>query len=396
MLMLLPMLLSLCAAQFATHTVYEPKPDWPSECHPAPKQVFLLSRHGIREPSKKLIARAQKLQGKVGASSLPWLRQWKNPFSDADDLVARGLAELRGAGGRLAARLGLERPLSGREVEQLYDARSTQVRRAARSGVAFCEGLERNPASAPYVWMEDERRDHLLRPFKLCKPYVASLKQPAVLRQHVAFADAYFPAMAARLQNVTGLPRVSARDVGLFWEVCAYEQALFRVSDRFCTLFSEHDNEMLSYWSDLSFYYRRGYGNNLTHLLPVAMADEMHSFFFGAQPRPRALLRFAHAETVMPLFVFLGLFRDAQPFTAATPERVWRQRRWNTSRICPFEANVALHRTVCSGADTVVIQVNERTVERLPLAAFEELLQRGRADRTCAAPRPALAGWFGC
>jgi hypothetical protein len=389
------LLAALCSAQFATHTVYEPKPDWPGECE-TPERSYLLSRHGIREPSKKIIAQAQQLQEHVGGSSLPWLAKWKNPFSDADDLVSRGLEELRAAGRRLARRMGLGARLTGREAESIYDARSTRVRRAARSGVAFCEGLENNRRSAPYVWMEGEPRDVLLRPFKTCLPYVKSLENPLLLQQHVAFATSHFPAIAAKLRNATGLSSVTTQQVGLFWELCAYETALFRVTDRFCSLFSDHENELLSYWSDLSFYYRRGPGNNLTHLLPVAMADEIDSFFFGSAPRPRALLRFGHAETVMPMLVFLGLFQDSQPLTASTPESVWRLRKWNTSRICPFQANVGIFRARCAGTDSIVVQVNERTEARMSLASFKQLLARGRANRTCAAPRTTLAGWFGC
>ena len=81
-------------------------------------------------------------------------------------------------------------------------------------------------------------------------------------REHRQFAKISFPPIAARIANETGL-EVNIRDVGLFWEICAYEKAIWNVTNRFCTLFQPHDHELLSYWSDLSFYWRRGYGNPL-------------------------------------------------------------------------------------------------------------------------------------
>ncbi len=385
----------LGSAQFATHSPYEPSPDWPASCA-TPSSVYLLSRHGIREPSKKLIARCHELQDLVNASKLAWLRAWRNPFADADDLVGRGLDELRAAGARLRHRIGLAKTEKG-VPDRAYDARSTHVRRAARSGVAFCQGVEGGPQAAPFVSMESESRDQLLRPFKLCKPYMRALRSPSLLHQHRVFGKKHFPAIAARLQRETGLAAMSGADVGLFWEICAYERALFNASNRFCTLFSAADNELMSYWTDLSFYYRRGYGNNQTRLLSVAMGDEMRSFFsVNRTSGAKMLLRFAHAETVLPLFVFLGLFRDEKPLLASAPEAVWKARQWNTNRICPFEANVAVFRTSCDGKDSIVVQVNEKTVRQSTSEAFLRQLQEASTDRSCAKPASTLAGWFGC
>lgn len=100
-------------------------------------QVYLVSRHGIREPSSKLIRKSFAI--KSGSSSLPWLKAWKSPFAQlyADDLVTRGIAELRAAGRKLRLRLN-----ATRVSDKTYEARSTAVRRAGffllRAWSLFC------------------------------------------------------------------------------------------------------------------------------------------------------------------------------------------------------------------------------------------------------------------
>ena len=70
------------------------------------------------------------------------------------------------------------------------------------------------------------------------------------------------------------------------------------------------------------------------------------------------MLRFAHAETVMPFFVILGLYKDVFVLRHDTPRQTRESRMWKTSDICPFQANIALYRTLCNGTESIVIQVS--------------------------------------
>ncbi len=91
-----------------------------------------MSRHGIREPSDHLIR--STFQIKLQDSKLEWMKEWKNPFveSYADDLVMRGVTELRAAGKRLRHLLNISRVR-----DKTYEARSTAVRRAGNEEY-FC------------------------------------------------------------------------------------------------------------------------------------------------------------------------------------------------------------------------------------------------------------------
>jgi hypothetical protein len=189
---------------------------------------------------------------------------------------------------------------------------------------------------------------------------------------------------------------LSNEDVGLFWEICAYEKAIWNETGKFCTLFQEHDHELLSYWSDLSFYWRRGYGNKLTKLLSVEIGQEIKHVFQSTASELRAVLRFGHAETVMPLFVFFNLFKDPKPLLHSTPESEWSKRQWNTSKICPFQANIAFFLADCAGVESVVIQVNEQTVSTVELSHFLTNLNLAMEDKTCETDKSIHGTIFGC
>jgi len=63
--------------------------------------------------------------------------------------------------------------------------------------------------------------------------------------------------------------------------------------------------------------------------------------------KPHAALRFAHAETVIPITAIMQLFTDGEPLKASwTPERI-DARRWSDNLVSPLATNVALLRFEC-------------------------------------------------
>lgn len=364
---LLVVLLLLCgwlchAFRCATHSSYNPPTvmEWPEECS-IPTRTYLVSRHGIREPSSNIIAASKKLEKRVQNSTLPWLRKWRAEFYDPKDLAERGARELYNAGVRMRTRMGGETVL-----EQDVDARSTHVRRAARSGVAFLQGLffDYEFPSSPYVSMEPKASDDLLRFFDLCPQYVDEEKSSLARRQQTEFGAVFLPRLAEGLTTKTGLP-LSSSDARLCWDICAFELALLNRSDLFCSLFSADDVEMLNYFEDLAYYWKRGYGMPITSVIASPIIRDIVSMWTSSSS-PATILRFAHAETIMPLLTRLQLFKDSFPLMSSTPPRLWKQRLWRTERISPFQANVAFYQAQCNGQVSVVTQVNERTVS-LPL-----------------------------
>lgn len=134
-----------------------------------------------------------------------------------------------------------------------------------------------------------------------------------------------------------------------------------------------------------------------TKLLSVEIGDEIERLFTKSdEQEARAVLRFGHAETVMPLFVFFDLFKDSKPLLHSSPQSEWSQRRWNTSKICPFQANIAFFLAECNGVESVVIQVNEETVSTSTLDGFLKKLREASRDRTCEVDKSIHGTMFGC
>ncbi len=80
----------------------------------------------------------------------------------------------------------------------------------------------------------------------------------------------------------------------------------------------------------------------------------------------KAVFRFGHAETLLPLMALMGLHRDPVPLRADN-FREQKDRLFRTSTICPFSANVMLvlyHSDSGSPAKHLVkLVVNEQPVK---------------------------------
>ena len=76
--------------------------------------------------------------------------------------------------------------------------------------------------------------------------------------------------------------------------------------------------------------------------------------------RPRkAVLRFGHAETLLPLLALLGLHND-QPKLRAGNHEIHKNRQFKTSKISPFSSNVMF----------VLYECDEDTVDDLRLDKY--------------------------
>ena len=76
------------------------------------------------------------------------------------------------------------------------------------------------------------------------------------------------------------------------------------------------------------------------------------------------MLRFGHAENVIPLVTALGLFKDDEPLKASNFELKGHDRRFKSSLMSPFSSNVAfvLHKCGADSSLKVSLFVNELPV----------------------------------
>lgn len=56
----------------------------------------------------------------------------------------------------------------------------------------------------------------------------------------------------------------------------------------------------------------------------------------------KVVLKFGHAETIVPLILALNLFKDGFQLKADTPIEMIQNRKWIISEIAPFSANLLI------------------------------------------------------
>ena len=244
-----------------------------------------------------------------------------------------------------------------------------QKTRASQSAVSFGNAMIGDGGATPLALSaESQRRDRVLRFFDNCARYRQAL--PATLAETRAYLQQHIGAVAARVAERTGLPAaellaetrgVSALET--MWDACQSDFVVRRELHEWCSVFALDDAKVFEYYDDMVDYYTFAYSNNtvepninllmaapllrdmLEHLAAVDPADP------AARGRPHAALRFAHAETVIPLTAIMQLFTDGEPLRAAwSPARI-AARRWRNSVVAPLATNIALLRYECPGRD---------------------------------------------
>ena len=139
-----------------------------------------------------------------------------------------------------------------------------------------------------------------------------------------------------------------------------------------CRLFTQSDYETLAYASDLKAYLTKSsYGADISARIALPLLQDLvknmanHisqasstsrsisgllSNLVGRRSSPRVLLRFGHAETMIPLVTALGLYAesDAQPLRADNYATKKETRNFRSGSFAPFAANLAVVLHKCS------------------------------------------------
>ena len=288
-------------------------------------------------------------------------------------------------------------------------AKHQQKARASQSAAAFGYGVLESPKDTPLaVLAESQMRDRVLRYFDICARYRKSL--PDTLKPAKAYLSAHIQAVAERVSARTGIPvddllaetkGVSALET--MWDACQSDFVVRRVLGEWCTVFDVDDARVFEYYDDMVDFYTYAYSNNtvdpnMNLLMAAPLLRDMLDHLSAAPnttSKPHAALRFAHAETVIPLTSILQLFADGEPLGADWSEERIAARRWRNNVVAPLATNIALLRYECDGSSFVELQHNERVYplpgcggKRLcPLAHVRRVLDpilSNDWDKTCA------------
>eukprot|EP00128_Syssomonas_multiformis_P013404 Colp12_sorted_trinity150504_noHs@9509 len=342
-----------------------------------PVQINLLARHGTRYPSKSDIRKLEKFYVNLRANvehikneTFAWVKSWGIPFEHHDDkrLHPVGETEQYEIGKRFAKAFPelFDKPYSPTE----YHFVSTQTSRSTQSAAAFGFGLFEGRGSLGRlryqpvaVVSESIYNDKTLRFFDNCPNYATHVKdrQDEVLAERKKLGkSAPMADLVVRVAHRLGsYPEYvpSVKDVLAMYVMCAFDVAL-NEDDKWCKVFEASDLRLLDYHADLKSFYVRGAGTGLnvdmSCPLLADIAGSLKGRVDGSEPL-RAVLRFAHAETLLPLVALLGLYEENVTLTADNYNEAIHQRVFRSREIAPFSANLAfaLYNCTASSAESV-------------------------------------------
>jgi multiple inositol-polyphosphate phosphatase/2,3-bisphosphoglycerate 3-phosphatase len=345
----------------------------PQGCDATPIHFNYLARHGSRAPTTgdiKSFVQLQKNLRQYGQyitnSNYTWMKTWTNPYIPATQgtLTNQGEEEHYNTSQRYKDRFA---PLFGSKYQsKKYPIQTTQVERTARSANAFGYGLFEGTGhlgpqkyEAFFTYSDSQDEDIILRFFDNCPNYETDIDNNAETDvESQKWLSYHLPQLTNRIQTLLfgGLNpgwNLTGADVMVFYKACSFDISTF-MDEKFCNLFEPEDILMFEYYNDLSDYYVKGYGTYLAYQISCPLLRDFIDKTDSVIANPTtdlpqyAYMRFAHAETVLPFAAILGLFRDDSPLKADWNSTQINGRKWRTSDISPFAANVAFVLYNCS------------------------------------------------
>jgi len=174
------------------------------------------------------------------------------------------------------------------------------------------------------------------------------------------YANMKLPDVAKQVGEIINASdwQLSNKDVQNLWKACQFEASISNNTGKFCSLFNKDRADILNYVGDLSSYYEKGYAYPIDYTISCVLMKSMVNAIDQVIADPvdvysqRANLRFAHAETIMPIVAALGLYKDSKPLLHNSPDDVIATRLWRGSVIAPYASNVAFVTYNCSSASS--------------------------------------------
>jgi len=214
-------------------------------------------------------------------------------------------------------------------------------------------------------------KDINLRFFEACTKYNLSKDDLLYTHDKKKFSEKHFPKIAESITkklNASGHVVVTWKNVTILWSLCAYDYIINQERNKFCSLFSKEDFELIETYYDISSYFDKGYGWDLSYEIACPLVadivDIMEKKISGSDKITKAYLRFAHAETILPLIARLGLYNDSFKLNWDTDISKLNGRKWRTSELSTFSANLAFVLYHCENNEyKVEVMLNEGQVK---------------------------------
>ncbi|TMW64885.1 hypothetical protein Poli38472_009052 [Pythium oligandrum] len=314
-------------------------------------QTQLVARHGIRYPTLDNTLEIQSLVSKLApfADKLPvWLRNYTLPYNESveGELADAGYAEVQQLAHRMLKLHGHHPHLYSPDTFRLAH---THVRRTKDSAHAFASSFFQNPLDVNYIEYPKEH-DPVLRFFDACPRYQQQVKHnKTAFHEVTAFASSSLMTESlAHLTRALGLESEAAgleltiKDLSSAFSACAFDIAIYQIDEQWCSLMRPDIIHAMDYYDDLKEFYQLGGGYPINYEMAAVLLQDIFKSIeqrIAGSSRLQGDLRFAHAETTLPLMTLLG-FGDRTPLTAEFSQHEIKTRGFRTSVLAPFAANV--------------------------------------------------------
>ncbi|GLH15193.1 Multiple inositol polyphosphate phosphatase 1 [Gryllus bimaculatus] len=312
----------------------------------SPEKIWLVVRHGTRNPSHKVIRKmrerlpilqnaimknAAKNRTSLCDEEIALLSTWSTELEEADEkrLTHEGEDEMIELAERFQNRFN--DLLSENYTNSTMKFRHTATQRTAESARYFTVGLFGRRVSR-YVWFPEALyRDPILRFYKLCSRWRSEVKKnPEAWKDKQLFESS--PEMMRTLQDISsrlGLGNVSVDDAELMYVTCAFETAWhWKTPSPWCAAFSEEDLETMEYHADLEYYWIDGYGHNLTYKQACPVIGDVFNFL-ECEDGPRVLTLHQERPVALP---------GCPPHHDLCPLETLRDQLHHSLSACDFDA----------------------------------------------------------
>ncbi|TDH01394.1 hypothetical protein EPR50_G00179410 [Perca flavescens] len=328
-----------------------------------------IIRHGKRYPTIKNVKEMQQLYNIVlhnASGQESWLReiqtQWTMWYTEDMDgrLVQKGVNDHKHLAVRLSKlfpSLISEEKLRGGFIKFITSSKH----RCVNSTLSFKAGLTELWAITDKEF-DHEVNDALMRFFDQCTRFVQEVdNNPSALSEVDKFKQG--PEMRRVTEKIADRLRVPYNNItqdmteAAFY-LCAYEFAIKAVNSPWCQLFDEDDAKVMEYASDLTEFWKRGYGYDINSKSSCILFHDVFNRLnkaasenkSGQQVTEAVTVQVGHADTLLPLLTLLGFFNDSDALTS-TNYATQTQRSFRTSHMLPYAANLLLVLYDCGGGD---------------------------------------------
>ncbi|KAJ3214757.1 PHOsphatase [Clydaea vesicula] len=317
-------------------------------------QVQLVSRHGTRNPTD--VEEYINLQKFIGDHEGldDFLKNWHSPFDPKmeGELLLQGKIEMMQLAQRALLRYaGIIDPNST-EVQSTYKSR------VINSAKYFTEAAFGAAAKDIPIKIGDKNRDIELRFFDSCQDYLDLHSNGSSIAEVNKFIELSSNRLKQSILNSAKLKNLTDEHISSLYTLCAYQfnfDPLNSKDDGFCKYLSMDNLKDLEYINDLETYYEYGYGyveihRKMTCALITSIVNNIKSSIKSGFPK--SVLKFGHGETITPLLVALGLYKDSFPLTASTRDN---NRKFIISTVAPFGSNVWIELYKCGTEDDLML-----------------------------------------